>query len=185
MNWPDKFDLRFMAVDPSKGKDAKKGDYSAIVFIGVTVGKVFVDSDLARRPVDRLVRDVIEFQRRHKAHAIGIEANTFQELIGPEIARVAAESRDMVPLPLYQITNTINKELRIGRLGPYLSRKELMFKNTASNRLLVQQLKEFPNGDHDDGPDALEMAIRLGMEVGFGAVHQANERSSNLAGGGK
>jgi hypothetical protein len=26
---------------------------------------------------------------------------------------------------------------------------------------LVNQLREFPVSDHDDGPDALEMAIRL------------------------
>jgi hypothetical protein len=25
---------------------------------------------------------------------------------------------------------------------------------------LVDQLRDFPIGDHDDGPDALEMAIR-------------------------
>lgn len=165
MQWPDQFDLRYIAVDPSKGKDAKKGDYSAIVFIGVADGRIFVDSDLARRPVDRLVRDVIAMQKRYGALGIGIEANAFQELIGPEISRVAAEDGNMIPLPLYMIQNSINKELRIGRLGPYLARKELMFKNTPSNRLLVHQLKEFPNGQHDDGPDALEMAIRLGLEL--------------------
>jgi predicted phage terminase large subunit-like protein len=165
MKWPDQFELRYIAVDPSKGKDAKKGDYSAIVFVGVVDGKLWVDSDLARRPVDRLVRDTIEMQRRYGAFGVGVEANTFQELIGPEISRVAAEQGNMIPMPLYMINNTINKELRIGRLGPYLSRKELMFKSTPSNRLLVAQLKEFPNGDHDDGPDALEMAIRLGLEL--------------------
>jgi hypothetical protein len=26
---------------------------------------------------------------------------------------------------------------------------------------LIDQLQEFPIGDHDDGPDALEMAVRL------------------------
>jgi len=30
---------------------------------------------------------------------------------------------------------------------------------------LVEQLEEFPIGDHDDGPDALEMAVRLAAEV--------------------
>jgi hypothetical protein len=29
----------------------------------------------------------------------------------------------------------------------------------------VQQLRDFPNGDHDDGPDALEMARRLAIEL--------------------
>jgi hypothetical protein len=31
--------------------------------------------------------------------------------------------------------------------------------------MLVEQLKEFPLGEHDDGPDALEMAIWLAGEL--------------------
>jgi hypothetical protein len=31
--------------------------------------------------------------------------------------------------------------------------------------LLVQQLQDFPLGDHDDGPDALEQALRLMIEL--------------------
>jgi hypothetical protein len=38
--------------------------------------------------------------------------------------------------------------------------------------LLVEQLQEFPIGDHDDGPDALEMAIRLAAEVLHGRAVQ-------------
>jgi hypothetical protein len=34
---------------------------------------------------------------------------------------------------------------------------------------LVQQLKDFPVGDHDDGPDALEMALRLSIDLWMGA----------------
>jgi hypothetical protein len=29
----------------------------------------------------------------------------------------------------------------------------------------VEQLKDFPNADHDDGPDALEVAIRLAADM--------------------
>jgi hypothetical protein len=32
-------------------------------------------------------------------------------------------------------------------------------------RLLIEQLRDFPCGDHDDGPDALEMAVRLGNDM--------------------
>jgi hypothetical protein len=32
--------------------------------------------------------------------------------------------------------------------------------------MLVDQLRDFPLGSHDDGPDALEMAIRLAKEAG-------------------
>ena len=32
-------------------------------------------------------------------------------------------------------------------------------------RLLVEQVRDFPHADHDDGPDALEMAARLAAEM--------------------
>jgi len=168
--WPQTFGLRIISVDPSKGKDARKGDYSAIVALGLQDGKLWIDSSLERRPVDQIVRDVISTQQQFNALAIGVESNQFQELIGPEITRVAAEQGGMMPMPLYMINNTVNKELRIGRLGPYLARREIKFRDTPGNRLLVSQLKEFPNGSHDDGPDGLEMAIRLGVEIQGGQV---------------
>jgi hypothetical protein len=37
--------------------------------------------------------------------------------------------------------------------------------SSPSTHLLVEQLRDFPCGAHDDGPDALEMAIRLAEEV--------------------
>jgi len=167
--WPNQFELKVIAVDPSKGKDASKGDYSAIVMIGLHAGKLYVDASLERRPTDVIVRDTLEMQDRHRSLGIGVETNQFQELICPEITRVAAEQNRMPP-NLYMINNQVNKNLRIGRLGPYLARDEFRFRDTPGNRLLVSQLKEFPNGDHDDGPDALEMAIRLGIELQGGRV---------------
>jgi hypothetical protein len=38
----------------------------------------------------------------------------------------------------------------------------------ASTKALVDQLRDFPTGAHDDGPDALEMALRLAGEVSHG-----------------
>jgi len=37
-----------------------------------------------------------------------------------------------------------------------------------SARMLVDQLRDFPLGAHDDGPDALEMALRLAEDVWSG-----------------
>jgi len=56
--------------------------------------------------------------------------------------------------------------VRIRRLGPYLAQRKLRFKSRSpGTALLIQQMKDFPVGDHDDGPDALEMALRLMMEL--------------------
>jgi hypothetical protein len=42
----------------------------------------------------------------------------------------------------------------------------MRFKDASpGTRILVDQLKAFPAGQHDDGPDALEMAVRLAIEL--------------------
>ena len=55
--------------------------------------------------------------------------------------------------------NTKNKAVRVRRLGIYLGRSRIRFRATPGTRMLVEQLREFPLGDFDDGPDALELAI--------------------------
>ncbi|NUQ61940.1 MAG: hypothetical protein HUU20_05605, partial [Pirellulales bacterium] len=66
----------------------------------------------------------------------------------------------------WMIQNDVNKRVRIRRLAPLLAARRLRFRaDCPSTRLLVHQLQEFPVGDHDDGPDALEMAVRLAEEL--------------------
>jgi len=159
--WPSKFEVGCLALDPSKGKDAqaKKGDYSALVFLGLLNGTVYVDSDLERRPVSKMVKDSLDMHARHHPDGFKVETNSFQELLVGEFNRQQAE-RSFEKLHIMEEISTVKKEVRIQRLGPYLMNKEIKFLDTNSNRLLVHQLKEFPLGMHDDGPDALEMGIR-------------------------
>jgi len=156
--------MRVVVLDPSKGRDAKSGDYSAIVGAAPENGRIHIEADIRRRPVPQMIADLIDFALEFRADAIGIEGNQFQDLLLPEIQR-QCEERNIPPLPLYTIENKVKKEIRIRRLGPYLCRGELRFSDTPSNRLLVDQLKQFPLAQHDDGPDALEMALRLGLEL--------------------
>ena len=94
----------------------------------------------------------------------GVEANQFQELLGAEFAAELARQK-LIGIVPWAIENRVNKQTRIRRLGPYLSNRRIKFKSgSPGTRLLVEQLQQFPLGDHDDGPDALEMAIRLAAE---------------------
>ena len=164
--WPEHLLLRTLALDPSKGSDARRGDYSALVMLGVDrQGMLYVEADLARRPTPQIVDDGVELYRKFRPDVFGIEANQFQELLGGQFE--AEFRRQGVlggrPLPL---ENRTNKLVRIRRLGPYLAGRRLRFKSDSpSTRLLVEQLKEFPAGDLDDGPDATEMAIRLAADL--------------------
>ncbi|MCO6045754.1 hypothetical protein NG895_17795 [Aeoliella sp. ICT_H6.2] len=164
--WPDELVLRTVALDPSKGADARRGDYSAFVMLGIDAdGVLYVDADLARRPTPVMVTDGVAICERFRPAVFGVEANQWQDLLADEFA---AEFRRQGQLQIAPatITNHTNKQVRIRRLGQHLSRRRLRFKrHSHSTRMLVDQLRDFPGGAHDDGPDALEMALRLAEDL--------------------
>jgi len=93
-----------------------------------------------------------------------VETNQFQELLATQIAAVSKLRGMMVPVKGYD--NRVNKLVRIRRLGPYLARGAIRFKGgSPATKLLVQQLRDFPLADHDDGPDALELALRAMIDM--------------------
>ncbi len=164
--WPHRLQVRSMALDPSKGGDARRGDFSAIVVLGVDeCGLLYVDADLARRDTAQIVADAAEWYRRFGPDVFGLEANQFQELLGAEIESEFRRQGILGARP-WPLQNTVNKLVRIRRLGPYLASRRLRFRQRSPGAaLLVEQLKEFPLNDHDDGPDALEMALRLAIQA--------------------
>ncbi|HEX3598894.1 MAG TPA: hypothetical protein VHU84_02055, partial [Lacipirellulaceae bacterium] len=92
-------------------------------------------------------------------------ANQFQELLCGEFATEFAAQRINHVSPA-AIHNHTNKLVRIRRLAPFLSQRHMRFLSTSpETRMLVEQLRDFPAGAHDDGPDALEMALRLAEDV--------------------
>jgi predicted phage terminase large subunit-like protein len=175
--WPGELVVRTIALDPSKGADARHGDYSAYALVGLDArGVAYVEADLARRATPDMVADGVELCQRFRPHAFGVEANQYQELL---VGEFAAECRRR-QLPLFAagpIENYAGKRLRIRRLGPWLSQRRLRFlAKSPSTRLLVDQLRDFPLGAHDDGPDALEMALRLAESL----LHGRNRVSDGL-----
>jgi predicted phage terminase large subunit-like protein len=168
-NWPEVLVIKTIALDPSKGSDARRGDYSAYVMLGIDpFGVIYVEADLARRPTPQMVADGAAWCRRFRPLAFGVEANQYQELLAGELA-AEFRRRDVGSLVPAAIHNYVNKQVRIRRLGPYLSQHRVRFlAGSASTQLLVNQLRDFPAAAHDDGPDALEMALRLAEEVWHG-----------------
>lgn len=159
--WPADLALRVLALDPSKGASDRFGDYSAIVRLGICPrGDWWVAADLARRPTSRIVDDVLSHAARWKPAALGAETNQFQQLLADELIRTAL-ARGMADLHLVPIENRLPKVVRIRRLGPKLMRGKIHFRRGCpGTALLVEQLRDFPLAAHDDGPDALEMAVR-------------------------
>jgi predicted phage terminase large subunit-like protein len=161
-DWPAQLAVKVIGLDPSKGGDSRHGDYSAYVLVGVDAqGLVYVEADLVRRPTPQMVADGVALCRRFQPDGFGVEANQYQELLAGEFVAEFRRRKQRVLTP-FAIHNYTSKLVRIRRLGPYLSQQRLRFyARSPSTRLLVDQLRDFPLGAHDDGPDALEMALRL------------------------
>lgn len=164
--WPEGLVVKTLALDPSKGSNTRRSDYSALVRLGIDAqGVLYVEADLARRPTAQIIADGVATYRAFLPDAFGIEANQFQELLGAEFEAEFLRQGVLGVRP-WLLDNRVNKLVRIRRLGPHLAARRLRFKDhSPGTRLLVHQLREFPIGDHDDGPDALEMAIRIAGEL--------------------
>lgn len=167
--WPKETVVRVVALDPSKGKNAKRGDYSAFAKLAVAPnGMHYFDINMERRSTDAIVTDGVSVCRKFKAQKLSVEANAFQELLEEEI-RFTFE-KEGLNIPIEGIENNVHKMIRIRRLSPLLSQHKVKFRRgRRGNALCLQQLRDFPNGDHDDGPDAMEMACRTAasmMETG-------------------
>jgi predicted phage terminase large subunit-like protein len=179
--WPGELAVRTIALDPSKGADARHGDYSAYALVGLDArGVAYVEADLARRATPDMVADGVELFQRFRPHAFGVESNQYQELL---VGEFAAECRRRQQ-PVFEagpIENYAGKRLRIRRLGPWLSQRRLRFlAKSPSTKLLVDQLRDFPLGAHDDGPDALEMALRLAENLLHGRARVSDGLGDRL-----
>jgi hypothetical protein len=169
--WPRDLQFLVIALDPSKGKDAAHGDYSALVALGRdSRGTLWCEADLARRPTPRIVADGIEFARRVQEETglplegFGCESDQFQELLADLFVQQSRAAG--FALPIYKmLTGGVAKEVRIRRLSADVNARNFRFRATPGTRLLVRQLQDFPVADHDDGPDALEYARRLAVKL--------------------
>lgn len=155
--WPE-LTVRVLALDPSKGK-SEVNDYSAFVMLGLGVdGLLYVDADISRRDAGQVVDDGCQWVTTFQPQAFAVETNQFLQLFETLFIKEAARRGQLIPL--WTINNTLNKMVRIRTLTSYLRMERLRFKQDSRGAaLLVEQLKTFPNNDHDDGPDALQMAI--------------------------
>lgn len=167
--WPAGLILKTMALDPSKGKSDKSRDYQAFVKVGIDqTDTIYVEADMRRRPIPQMVAVGVDLYLEWQPQAFGVESNSFQELLAPDFQEEFQRQNVLAP-EVWQMNNTVNKQVRIRRLAGYLAHRRIRFMlNSPGTQILVDQLMDFPDGEHDDGPDALEMAIRLAEQLSNG-----------------
>ncbi|MBU4252393.1 MAG: phage terminase large subunit [Candidatus Omnitrophica bacterium] len=153
----------YLACDPCTGLDVSRGDYCAIIVIARDRrdGVLYVIiADIERRDVDKTIADILAYAMRFRFSAVGVEANGFQET-GVKLLEERAR-KENIYLPVVRIKNTGDKYKRIHTLAPILKNRTLHLNE--EHKILLEQMQFFPHAKHDDGPDALEMCVRLAEE---------------------
>jgi predicted phage terminase large subunit-like protein len=96
---------------------------------------------------------VIELQRRYRCQVWAVESVQFQEFLRTELVKRSAQAG--VPVPAKSVIPHTDKGLRIEALQPHCANGLILFR--ADQGELLDQLRHYPDADHDDGPDALAM----------------------------
>jgi len=121
-----------------------------------------VEADISRRVPDAIIERAIALQAHYHCLAWGVETVQFQEFLYTELIKRAALAG--IPFPGVPMPENVNKELRIVSLQPHIANGKIRLHR--SQHVLLEQLKFWPEADHDDGPDALEKLWRLATQYG-------------------
>ncbi len=158
------------ALDPAVGKTSS-GDFAAIVVVGrAKDGTLYVlDCKMHRHTPQAQISMVIAEYLRWSAwrnsdkvkltqfQTLVVEVNGFQIVLKDILDERSKVEK--VYIPTKAVKNYSDKEARIDTLSPLIENGTLRFAARGQEEL-IHQLIEFPKGAHDDGPDALEMAVR-------------------------
>ncbi|GAA0311633.1 phage terminase large subunit [Rhodovulum strictum] len=185
--------IYFGAIDPSLGKAGGKArtgrDPSAILIGGfdrLTGRMDVVEASIRRRLPDIIIADTIALQCEYRALLWFVEAVQFQEFLRTSLMTEAAKQG--VGLSAVPITPSADKNLRIERLQPPVAAGLIRFH--PAHTTLIDQLQQWPNADHDDGPDCLDMlwqnALHFagggGAGIGGGVLTAASDHIDGLEG---
>jgi predicted phage terminase large subunit-like protein len=146
------------ACDPSMGK-GRSGDYSAIIVVAKDKRDgvhYVIAADIVRRTPDQTIEKIIEYCRTYPIARFAFEKNQFQEIMLDNLTKRAQTAG--VRFNSRPINSKTNKQARIEGLETLITQGLIVF--SRRHQILLEQLRQFPLGKHDDGPDALEMAIQ-------------------------
>lgn len=153
------------ALDPSLGLKGKSGDFSAIITLikdNKTSICYVLDADIEKRTLDNLYESVVEHCRDRRYNRFVIEENNFQAAVIQAINERLSERG--INFSVEGKGNYSDKKGRLQMLQSPIKRGKIRFSRKYTR--LLEQLKCFPRGSHDDGPDALQMAYEAADDDG-------------------
>lgn len=169
-----RFWIYFGSCDPSLGRQNKARDPSALLVGGMDRDTGILDvveARIRRRVPDLIIEEIIELQKEYDCLLWGIETVQFQEFLYTELVKRGAQRG--VPIPARAIPQTTDKALRIESLQTHVQHG--LIRLHRSQTTLFEQLRHYPEADHDDGPDALEMLWKIAVS-GAGGLPKITTR---------
>ena len=169
--------IAYGAMDPATGGKAKTKNTSVLDFTVIasglkdSKGRLFVHRDWTKKAKpSRYIPEIFEQHELMQYVKFGVEENLYRGLLTENIVREKKRRQDemrkkgledwKISVPFYEIENTEKKEKRIFTLEPKINNGWILFNRTLSLDFM-NMVEEFPKGDHDDAPDALEMLWSL------------------------
>lgn len=164
----------YAGIDFAMGKE--KGDYSGIISVGKSAAGVcyVLDVFLERVHPDILLDTAVEKTLRFQYDGLAVEAQQAQEWFAQKLAEALQQRGYPAHTRLKQIKQRTRKSLRIEALLPDIQAGRIRFKR--EQRLLLEMFELYPNHNHDDGPDALQMAVSAALSSS-GYVRTARKRT--------
>lgn len=180
--WVNRLDewIFFGAIDPSLGKRAKKGDPSAILVGGMNRKTMILDvveADICRRVPDLIITRAIDYQEQYQCVAWAVETIQFQYFLFTEILKQSAARG--IAFPGIPVEPDTDKDLRIISLQPHISNGLIRLHHNQTT--MKEQLQFYPEADHDDGPDALEMLWQIAKQFGGEWLYTSAGRNKRQA----
>jgi predicted phage terminase large subunit-like protein len=122
---------------------------------------MYAEAVLARETIPLMVARAVDLAASTGFGPLDALVVEHNDALGMLVAAFEGERRKRGRVvPLQGVVNRQNKVVRIRHLGVYFGRSQVRFRNTRGTRLLVDQLRDFPHREYDDGPDALRLATR-------------------------
>jgi len=156
------------AHDPSLGKNNKSRDPCACLVGGFDRNHGILDvveARIARLQPFKQIDLIIDFQAEYNCLVWGFEAVQFQEFMRQVL--IAEGMKRGVPIPARAVQQSSDKDLRIESLSPHVANG--VIRSHPRHTVLNGMLKNYPEDEHDDGPDALEILFRT-VRSGAGGI---------------
>lgn len=146
-------------------KENLNGDYVAIITVGkerLTNKWYIVDCCIDKLDPLQCCDYLFQLYLKYRMSNVGIETNAYQKTF--KFWLQEEQKRRNIFMPLQEIRSKTDKEARIrGLVGYYQTGMIFHRKNYF---LLESQLLNFPQDQHDDGPDALAMQLEVQIPTG-------------------